>query len=464
MKRVFFDKKTNLCEQKQTSSPAGAGKAIRPFKISFVRMKRKLIQLCVTLVLISFTFKTQAQASAGQYLHQVIIANGGIFEFSSPYQDRATVGKFNPQTNTYSVFDTIQVESVQDIVIDSLYAYVAAEDSIVKYNLNTYQREAIAYFPNIKKLEISGNYLMVGKWYGGGNYFAVFNKNNLQQLFSISQVNETVNGMALLNDTMYVAYNIKGTIDLYPPWGVYADSIGKLAVIHAPSQTFVRDIILGESAAGAGKTFVYNNSIYTICPDSGYLFKYHPQTGIINSFNIGIKSFISLNDSILYAEFNSGVGAYNLNTESLLSSPSFQFNFVKSAFDHLNNNFYFTNTDYSSYGRLYRVNAVGTIIDSTEVGISPEAMALDYRLNVSINEIAKDKNITAFPNPFNNSITIQAYQNYNIEVYDLEARLIYQSQSFTNLHLINTENWDSGIYIIKLQSESNVQTLKMVKR
>ena len=426
-------------------------------------MKRNLIPLCVTLALTIFTLKTNAQAV--QYLHQAIIANSGIFEFSPPYQDKATVGKFNPQTNTYTVFDTIQVESVQDLIIDSMYAYLAAEDSIVKYNLNTYQREAIAFFPNIKKLEISGNYLMVGKWYGNGDYFAVYNKNNLQQLFSISQVDQTVDGMALLNDTMYVAYNIKGTIDLYPPWGVYADSIGKLAVIHAPTQTFVRNIILGENAAGAGKTFVYNNSIYTICPDSGYLFKYHPQTGVISSFNIGIKSFISLNDSILYAEFNSGIGAYNLNTEVLLSSPSFQFNFVKSTFDYLNSNFYFTNTDYSTYGRLYRVNAfTGTILDSTEVGISPEAIALDYRLNVSINEIEKQKNISAFPNPFNNTITIQGYSNFSVDVYDLKARLIYQSKSLTNSYLINTENWDSGIYILKVQTESDVQTLKVIKR
>lgn len=408
------------------------------------------------------TFKTNAQAV--QYLHQAIIANSGIFEFSPPYQDKATVGTYNPQTNIYTVFDTIQVESVQDIVIDSAYAYVAAEDSIVKYNLNTYQREAIAFFPGIKKLEISGNNLMVGKWYGTGDFFAVFNKQNLQQIFSVSQVNETVNGMAFLNDTMYVAYNLKSIVDLYPPYGIYADSVGKLAVIHAPSQAFVRDIILGENAAGAGKIIAYNNSVYTICSETGYLFKYHPQTGAIDSFNVGIQSFISLTGNILYANFFNGVGAFSLTTHALLISPSFQFTSVSAAFDHQHNVFYFTDSDYFSYGRLYRVNNFGAVIDSTELGISPEAIAMDYRLNISVNEFEKVTNVVAYPNPFSNSVNIETTDNSIITVYDLNARLIYQSSISSNLHSLNTENWNAGLYILKVQSSLDVQTLKIIKR
>lgn len=426
-------------------------------------MKNVFTFLCSVSLFSITTFKSNAQAV--QYLHQAIIANSGIFEFSPPYQDKATIGAYNPQTNNYTIFDTIQVESVQDIVIDSMYAYVAAEDSIVKYNLITYQREAIAYFPGIKKLEISDNNLMVGKWYGSGDFFAVFNKQNLQQVFSVSQVNETVNGMTFLNDTMYVAYNLKGTIDLFPPWEVYADSIGKLAVIHVPSQTFIRDIILGENAAGAGKTFVYNTSVYTICTETGYLFKYHPQTGTIDSFNVGIQSYIRLNGNVLYANFSSGVSAFELNTHTLLPSPSFQFNSIKATFDHQNNNFYFTDTDYFSYGRLYRVNGLnGTVIDSTELGISPEAIALDFRLNVSMNELEIQNKISVYPNPFNNRLSMVLTENSVIEVYDLNARLIYHSSVLSSTHELNTENWNAGIYVLKVLSDSGVQTLKVIKR
>lgn len=427
-------------------------------------MKKIFTCLCSLMLLSAANISLKAQTV--QYLHQIIVANGGVFEFGPSYNDRATIATFNPQTNSYFIFDTIEVESVQDIIIDSIYAYVAAQDSIVKYNLNTYQREAIDYFPNIKKLEIAGNYLMVGKWFGGGDYFAVYNKHNLQEIFSISQVNETVNGMVLLNDTFYVAYNLKGTIDLYPPWGVYADSIGKLAVIHASSQTFVYDIILGENAAGAGKSFVYNNSIYTICTETGYLFKYSPANGNVDSLNIGIIKYANLHNGILYGDFFTGFGAFNLNSNTFLSNPSFTNSSTYAAinYDFMNNNFYVSETDYSTYGKLYKINNSGIKTDSINVGISPEAIALDFRFNVSVNELNSEIDVLAFPNPFTNKISLTNLENAKVEVYDMNARLIYQVQNLSDSHIINSENWESGLYIIKVYTPFDVQTIKMIKR
>lgn len=396
------------------------------------------------------------------FVNQAIIANGGVYEFTPPYQDKATVASFNPANNSYQVFDTIQVESVQDIVIDSNYAYVAAEDSIVKYNLNNLQREAIAYFQGIKKLEISGNYLMVGKWYGSGDFFAVYNKHNLQQIFSVSQVNETVNGMTFLNDTMYVAYNLKGTIDLYPPWGVFADSIGKLAVIHAPSQTFIRDIILGENAAGAGKTFTFNNAIYTICKETGYLFKYTPTNAHIDSFNLGIQSYIEIENGILYANFNSGIGAFSLINNTMLMSPSFNFAHVAAAYDFTTNKFYFTDTDYISTGNLYRVNGInGTVIDSFNIGVSCEAIALQYLFAISTDDkYAFDKTIKIYPNPFTSFVQFELPENAQVYVYDFKGNLII---SEANISHLNTEKWNTGVYIAKIVLENDVKTFKLIK-
>lgn len=426
-------------------------------------MKKKLTsKLLFTVVLFTANLKI---AQAQFYLKQAIIANGGIFEFSTPYSDRATVGSYNPLTNTYQVFDTIQVESVQDVVIDTNYAYVAAQDSIVKYNLTTLQREATAYFPAVKKLELHDNYLMVGKWYGTGDYFEVFNKYNLQSIFSISQVNQTVNGMVMLGDTMYVAYNIKGTIDLYPPFGIYADSIGKLAAIHVPSQTFVRDIILGPNAAGAGKSFVFNNAVYTLCNETNYLFKYTPSNNQIDSFNIGIEKYIQLHNNMLYGEFASGIGVYNLSTNTLLSTPSFNFNFVAGAYDFVNNRFYFTNTDYSTNGILYSVNETnGNVIDSINVGISCEAIALQHLINTGVeNDFVEKLNFNIYPNPVINSLNIQLLEDAELMVYDFNGNLILNEKINSTLYQINTERWQSGIYILKITTQNDVQTFKIIK-
>jgi hypothetical protein len=394
-----------------------------------------------------------------------MIANGGRFEFAPPYSDRATIASYNPATNTYVVFDTIQVESVQDVVIDTNYAYLAAQDSIVKYNLSTLQREAIAYFPNLKKLEVHGNYLLVGKWYGGGDYFAVYNKTNLQPIFSSSQITETVRGMAILGDSIYVAHNLKGTVDQIPPFGVYADSIGMLAVFHLPSQTFVRNIILGENAAGAGKTFVHNNAVYTICEERDYLFKYTPATNQLDSFNIGVNYFLQFHNGILYSDFPTGIGAYNLNTNTMLPTPAFVFGFVAGTYDYISSNFYFTTTDFISYGKLYKVNNNGNIIDSVNVGISCEAIALQYLTNTSNTELAKaELTSNVFPNPFINFINVTLPENSEVFAYDYSGKLVYSSNSVSNHHLISTDNWRSGMYILKIVSDNNVQTFKILKQ
>jgi hypothetical protein len=424
----------------------------------------KKITLSIVALASGLIFNPES-TKAQNYLNQVIVANGGVFESAAPYNDRATIASYNPTTNTYVVFDTIQVESVQDVVIDTNYAYLAAQDSIVKYNLTTLQREAIAYFPNIKKLEVQGNYLLVGKYYGSGDYFAVYNKTNLQPIFSSSQITETVNGMAILGDSIYVAHNLKGTIDLYPPFGVYADSIGKLAVFHLPSQTFARHITLGENAAGAGKTFVHNNAVYTICKKTGYLFKYTPTTNQIDSFNIGVNNFLQFHNGILYADFPTGIGAYNLNTNTMLPSPAFVFGFVAGTYDYISSNFYFTNTDYASFGKLSKVNNNGNVIDTVNVGISCEAIALQYLSNTSNTELAKaELKSNVFPNPFTNFVNVTLPENSEVYAYDYSGKLVYSSNSVSNHHLISTENWGSGMYILKIVSDNNVQTFKILKQ
>lgn len=404
---------------------------------------------------------------AQTYLHQAIIANGGIFEFSAPFQDRATIGYYNPQLNTYTVFDTIQVESVQDIVIDGNYAYLAAQDTIIKYNINTYQREAVAYFPGLKKLEVSGNNLFVGKWYGSGPYFAVYNKNNLQQLYTISQVNQTVDGMVQYNDTIYVAYNIKGTIDLFPPFGIYADSIGKLAVIHAPTQTFVRDEILGEDAAGIGKLFIYNNFIYGICVGTGKIVRYNPTTTVDTFLNAGIMDYIRHHNGVVYGNFALGIQAYDLNTQTYLSTPNFvpTVNLNTAEYDYVNNRFYFTETDYATYGMLYRYNAInGQKIDSVNIGISPDAIALDFRVNnVSVNEVEKNYQFKVYPNPFNDFINIETEGLGILYVYDINGRLYLEQNLNTNRVQINTESLPQGVYVLKLRVDNDVQTIKLIK-
>ncbi len=165
-------------------------------------------QLVVALILAGFSVAAQTP--------NVIIANGGQFEFAMPYADRATIGAYNPTNQQYWVFDTIQVESVQDIAIDGNYGYLAATDSILKYDLTTYEKVGQAYFAGIRSLSVHDTLLFAGRYFGSGSFLQVFHATTLDSLFSIPEVNNTVYDVAVVGDSAYIPYNALGTVDQFP--------------------------------------------------------------------------------------------------------------------------------------------------------------------------------------------------------------------------------------------------------
>ena len=66
-------------------------------------------------------------------------------------------------------------------------------------------------------------------------------------------------------------------------------------------------------------------------------------------------------------------------------------------------------------------------------------------------EETRKHNMTVFPNPGNNSITIStALPNARVEIYDLAGKLVYNQEITDNVTSINTENWPSGMYFWKV--------------
>ena len=80
--------------------------------------------------------------------------------------------------------------------------------------------------------------------------------------------------------------------------------------------------------------------------------------------------------------------------------------------------------------------------------------------------------ITVFPNPFNNSTTIEFYlteaNNVSLVLYDLTGRIL-KSISHTNIHTgsnkinIDLSELNSGIYLCKIKSIEHTTTIKLIK-
>ena len=83
----------------------------------------------------------------------------------------------------------------------------------------------------------------------------------------------------------------------------------------------------------------------------------------------------------------------------------------------------------------------------------------------SVTEITNTE-ISLYPNPFNNSITITAQENNGIlllELFDIQGRKV-QSTPFENTTELETSHLSSGMYIYKISGENNTISGKLIKQ
>ncbi len=163
---------------------------------------------------------------------------------------------------------------------------------------------------------------------------------------------------------------------------VFNDTLGKIAVVDLTNQSFVRDIELDTMGAGAQEIFTYNDQLFAVCEANGVIAHYDPINDTVIYDEAGVSGGIAQTDSIIYLNLGSGVGSYDVkNMQVLNSSIVTSSAYVAGALDILNNEFYLNTTDYSSYGKSFIYDAAGTLLDSVEVNVSPEAIGIIYQAN-----------------------------------------------------------------------------------
>jgi len=84
---------------------------------------------------------------------------------------------------------------------------------------------------------------------------------------------------------------------------------------------------------------------------------------------------------------------------------------------------------------------------------------------VSIQDIEWMKNISVFPNPFNNEIYIENTNNENFvaELYDISGKRIYDKHMMEEQSYIDTKSWANGVYLLKVSSHKGTKTFRLIK-
>ncbi len=106
--------------------------------------------------------------------------------------------------------------------------------------------------------------------------------------------------------------------------------------------------------------------------------------------------------------------------------------------------------------------------NGTSAGTSQNYALIVTGKGVSLhtNDLASDLGFTIYPNPSKGIINVEAAagvsENFNIQVYDIQGRLITQKQAGSLRASVDISNCSNGVYIVKCIDGSRISTQKIV--
>ena len=222
-------------------------------------------------ILFLFTVINQSYLySQNDYVNQVLILNEGYLDFyTDEIIEPVTVGVYSISSFNPSYSQVIEITGAKfasDLIIDGEYFYVAADDRILKYNLDTYELITSQDVVGARKLAINGNNLFVSKGdYDSAtfgpvifdSYLDVYDLDlNYQFAFDSQNGPQWSTENILINDDkLYVLIN-----NAYE-WGNYQGIIGQ---VDLNTLNYENEIDLGEDGKNPINLMFKDDKLYTL--------------------------------------------------------------------------------------------------------------------------------------------------------------------------------------------------------
>ena len=438
-----------------------------------ITMKKNYFLLLVLIIagLASNQF-IQAQ-NKGAWVNQVISVNGGKSE-SPPYTDFVTVQSYNPTTQVVTVFDTIYTQSAQDVVINGNLAYVAAQDSIILYNINNYERIAAIADSGLSKLAVYKNRLVVSKKFPVTRFFIeILDASNLALISRIPDIPGDCGGITSALDTVFVSVN----------GGAFATE-GKLAVINTANWTLARILNFGPDAVGSWMPYAYGGKVFNInktpfgAPNVGSISVYdiYNHYTINKVMSVKIGDGIGMQDNVLYLKMNEGIGSFNMSTIEIIDTAivddpgsSNHIYILGGAVDNVNDYMYLNVGNQLSFGVGVVATLTGDSVTVFQEGINNVAIALDYRTPTGINSnLSGSSELFVFPNPAADFLNIQYKGTSTLSemaITDITGNIILQKQlnETREIAVVDVSMLSPGIYFVRIKNSSEIITRKFIK-
>jgi hypothetical protein len=419
-------------------------------------MKRNYFLLALTLI------------TSASFAQKVLLVNGGQFGNS---QENANIVIYDTQSQNYSVIDTIHTQSVQDILVDSAnaVAYVAAQDSIISYDLNTEQRIAANQFLGLstKTLALHSSGLLVGNWYGQStNNLYLYNLNTLALIDSFPSVSKGVNSILVHRNDVYVVQNDQTSS--------FTDTLGYVLQLDITTRSIIDTIVPTNYPEGMGQLLkkANNSGFYVLNSGTNTISSYDFSSQTISNssvaldFSVGSTSNFDQEQDTLFVRTPNGIGSINLNNLSVIDSLIVDTLVTAFTYDRVNANFYVTQTDFFSFylGGIY--NRQGSKIDTFMVGYSPEVIEMYYNTVVGVRESKIQKpSVSLYPNPAQEYFKLEwdeTEQLVDLKIYNQLGALVYAENDYFLTNSIGLSMLGKGVYFVTVRANEKLAVHKLI--
>jgi len=87
---------------------------------------------------------------------------------------------------------------------------------------------------------------------------------------------------------------------------------------------------------------------------------------------------------------------------------------------------------------------------------------------VGVKELFNDENVSVFPNPATDKISIsindESYQELTIKCYDILGKIVFEKSTFNKWIDIDVSQYSKGVYVVQLQSKVANQFKTVTKK
>lgn len=406
---------------------------------------------------------------------KTVLVNGGRFGNQA---ENVSISIYDTQTQTSTTIDSIGAQSVQDVLIDGNIAFVAAQDSIVRYDLSLNVRTAAVKFAGFstKTMALSANNeLIVSNWYGKtSNNVYIYNQTTLNLLDSInipggvtSMLVESSNDLLVVTQNQSTgAPNYKDTLG-----SIIAATISNRTVIAPLTVTGytgeVGELITKPNGAGA---YAFNSESNTIVDVNATNFPFIT-TSIVNTtqnLKIRNRSQYEVVGDTLFLRMNQGIGTMNLSNLTVIDSNLIDTVVTAFAYDTANFKFYVTATDFFSYtsGKVY--DRAGNLLSSFATASSPEAISMSYNQTTGILSFSNEEKegFSIYPNPATNQFSIDADLTIktSVQILNYNGQLVKEVNQLKHSNQIDISDLNSGIYFVNVLINDSFLTEKLIIR